>query len=94
MLRGLITWQWAPDRRPARQAGQLLSLTRLGSIFQTGRPAPPHACKIRQRAPCASTACALVQAFLAVWETHQPLAFTDLPGNSWQGPYGLALGSV
>src|SRR5690242_8986689 len=38
-LRGLITWQWAPDRRPARQAGQLLSLTRLGSTFQTGRSA-------------------------------------------------------
>ncbi|RDI98285.1 hypothetical protein DVT68_14530 [Dyella solisilvae] len=33
MLRGLITWQWAPDCRPARQAGQLLGLTRLGSIF-------------------------------------------------------------
>jgi len=29
----LITWQWAPDCRPARQAGQLLGLTRLGSIF-------------------------------------------------------------
>jgi len=33
VLRGLITWQWAPDCRPARQAGQLLGLTRLGSIF-------------------------------------------------------------
>ena len=33
MFRGLITWQWAPDCRPARQAGQLLGLTRLGSIF-------------------------------------------------------------
>lgn len=33
MLRGLITWQWAPDCRPARQAGQLLGLTRLGSTF-------------------------------------------------------------
>jgi len=32
----LITWQWAPDRRPARQAGQLLSLTRLGSTFLLG----------------------------------------------------------
>ena len=29
----VITWQWAPDCRPARQAGQLLGLTRLGSIF-------------------------------------------------------------
>jgi hypothetical protein len=29
----LITWQWAPDCRPARQAGQLLGLTRLGCIF-------------------------------------------------------------
>jgi hypothetical protein len=30
----LITWQWAPDRDPARQASQLLSLTRPGSTFQ------------------------------------------------------------
>jgi hypothetical protein len=30
----LITWQWAPDRDPARQASQLLSLTRPGGTFQ------------------------------------------------------------
>lgn len=26
------------------------------------------------------------QAFLVECETHQPLALTDLPGNSWHGP--------
>ena len=26
------------------------------------------------------------QAFFGVCDTHQPFAFTDLPGNSWHGP--------
>ena len=50
-VRGLITWQWAPDRRPAYQVGQLLSLMRPGSTFASlmfivaGTPLPadqPH----------------------------------------------------
>ena len=54
MLRGLITWQWAPDCRPARQAGQLLGLTRLGSTFSLteffGSSVPLYECE--KRSPC------------------------------------------
>jgi hypothetical protein len=29
----LITWQWAPDRRSARQVGQLLTLARRAALL-------------------------------------------------------------
>jgi hypothetical protein len=32
-IRGLITWQWAPDRGSARQVGKLLSLVCPGRTF-------------------------------------------------------------
>ena len=109
MLRGLITWQWAPDCRPARQAGQLLGLTRLGSIFSLteffGSSFSPCARKHRRiardrvrddgvmgkrkagiEAGFPSRDACNDQAFLGACDTHQPFAFTALPGNSWHGP--------
>jgi len=112
-VRGLITWQWAPDRRPARQVGKLLSLTcraalsrqpylhkatRAGaSISPLSRD--PAALSIRfgmivgrrmnkGRHLCRPLLCLHDgdQAFFGVCDMHQPFAFTDLPGNSRQGP--------
>lgn len=111
-VRGLITWQWAPDRRPARQVGQLLSPTRPGGTFIRVRvhlpqPTLPHSlpspmqpiahatwrciCAHNKKQAGSRPACFLLplkvdQAFLTICETHQPLAFTDFPGNSWHGP--------
>ncbi|GLQ98697.1 hypothetical protein GCM10007863_31170 [Dyella mobilis] len=101
MARGLITWQWAPDRDPARQASQLLSLTRPGSTFQQYPfvfikrlqmqafflNAAQQKAGARPASAKRDTAC---QAFFGVCEMHQPFELTALPGNSWHGPKPVA----
>ena len=80
MLRGLITWQWAPDCRPARQAGQLLGLTRLGSIFSLtesfGSSLPENKHDARERCAFARVHSARKKAgidagFLVAWRCAQ-----------------------
>jgi hypothetical protein len=40
-VRGLITWQWAPDRGSTRQVGKLLSLTRRAALLPASHAASP-----------------------------------------------------
>ena len=95
MTRGLITWQWAPDRDPARQASQLLSLTCPGSTFQRHPSFSSKRLRRRRRFSFAQNNEAgdspavytfhevkALYAFLGVCEIHQPFALTALPGNS------------
>jgi hypothetical protein len=92
----LITWQWAPDRRPAHQAGQLLNLMRRAAPFLAAiatqrtesRPTTPNNKKSRRKRRLFREygRGSSDQALFGECDTHQPFALTALPGNSWHGP--------
>lgn len=90
MVRGLITWQWAPDRRPARQTGSAPHPGAPGSTFEAPRRVQRDASTNKKAGFTAGLSFfplkSSYQPAFTACDTHQPFAATDLPGNNWQGP--------